>query len=247
MCETCTSLQPTRRGALTLGGLTLGGLGALAALGGGPFLSSPAKAADGPHTSLTPDQALEQLKAGNRRFVANPQACVADMAKRRQELLAGQAPWATLVSCADSRVPPELVFGGLSMGELFVIRNAGNTVDTVAMGTLEYGAAVLGSPLIVVMGHEKCGAVSAACDVVTKNATYPGAIGPMIEPIIPAAIQARGRDGDFVDNAVRENVRRTVARLQNAGPLIADLVKAGKVKIVGARYGLGTGEVEFLA
>jgi carbonic anhydrase len=117
----------------------------------------------------------------------------------------------------------------------------------VAMGTLEYGAAVLGSPLIVVMGHEKCGAVSAACDVVTKNATYPGAIGPMIEPIIPAAIQARGRDGDFVDNAVRENVRRTVARLQSAGPLIADLVKAGKVKIVGARYGLGTGEVEFLA
>jgi carbonic anhydrase len=241
MCDTCSTMRRTRRDALAFGGLGLmAAFGSLAPIGA-------ARAADGPKTSLTPDQALEQLKAGNQRFVSNPQACVADMAKRRQDLVAGQAPWATLVSCADSRVPPELVFGGLSMGELFVIRNAGNTVDTVAMGTLEYGAAVLGSPLIVVLGHEKCGAVAAACDVVTKNTTYPGAIGPMIEPIIPAAIQARSREGDFVDNTVRENVRRTVGRLQTAGPIIADLVKAGKVKIAGARYDLASGKVDFLA
>lgn len=238
MCETCNTLRPSRRHALTLAAA-----GALAGFAG----LRPAAASDGPATALTPDQALEQLKAGNRRFVANPQACVSDMAKRRHDVAAGQAPWATLVSCADSRVPPELVFGGLSLGELFVIRNAGNTVDTVAMGTLEYGAAVLKSPLVVVLGHERCGAVMAACDVVAKNATFPGSIGPMIEPILPAAIAARGRDGDFVDNAVRENVRRTVARLQAAGPIVADMAKAGKLKIVGARYDLDSGEVEFFA
>ncbi len=169
------------------------------------------------------------------------------MARRRTDTAGGQAPWATLVSCADSRVPPELIFGGLTLGELFVVRNAGNTVDTAAMGTLEYGAAVLKSPVIMVLGHSSCGAVAAACDVVAKNATFPGAIGPMIEPIVPAAITARGTDGDFIDNAVRENVRRTVAKLKAAGPIISEAVKAGTVKIVGARYDLATGAVDVFA
>jgi carbonic anhydrase len=241
MCDTCTAFRRTRRNILRFGAL-----GALAAL---DHLSpiTAARAADGPATNLTPDQALDQLKAGNRRYVTNPQACVSDLAKRRQELAAAQAPWATIVSCSDSRVPPELVFGGLGLGELFVVRNAGNMVDTAAMGTLEYGAAVLKSPLIVVLGHERCGAVAAACDVVTRNATFPGVIGQMIEPILPAAIAARDRPGDFVDNAVRENVRRTVERLKITGPLISELTRAGKAKVVGAYYGLATGEVEFIA
>ena len=120
-----------------------------------------------------------------------------------------QAPWASIISCADSRVPPELIFSGHGVGELFVARNAGNLVDTRDAGTVEYGAAVLGSPLIVVLAHTSCGAVKAVCDVVTKNATYPGAIGPMIEPIVPAAIAARSEAGDFVNNAAKESARRT--------------------------------------
>lgn len=221
----------------------IGGLGAGLALAIAP---RGAMAADGPGTALTPDQALDRLKAGNRRYVESPQSCVADMARRRADTAGGQAPWATVLSCADSRVPPELIFGGLTLGELFVVRNAGNTVDTVALGTLEYGAAVLKAPLILVMGHSRCGAVAAACDVVAKNATYPGAIGPMIEPIVPAALTARGLQGDFVANAVRENVRRTVARLKQAGPIIAEAVRAGAVTIVGAHYDIATGEVEVL-
>ena len=240
MCEQCSTRGLTRRGALALAGVG-------AALASGMLTSSAARAADGPGTSLTPDQALAQLEAGNRRYVASPEACVINMTKRREEVAGGQAPWATLVSCADSRVPPELIFGGLSLGELFVVRNAGNTVDTAALGTLEYGAAVLKSPLIVVMGHQACGAVSAACDVVTKNATYPGAIGPMIEPIVPAAIAARAKGGDFVDAAVRENVMRTVRRLKATGPLISDLSGGGKIKIVGAYYNLASGKVDFLS
>ena len=108
-----------------------------------------------PKTSLTPDQALAALKEGNARYVSNPQVCVMDLAKRRADVAGHQAPWATIVGCADSRVPPELLFGGLGLGELFVARNAGNLVDTATMGTVEYGAEHLGSPLLVVLGHEK--------------------------------------------------------------------------------------------
>lgn len=217
------------------------------ALGTGLAGTRPVMASGSAGAALTPDQALERLKSGNRRYVTNPQSCVADMARRRSDTVSGQAPWATVVSCADSRVPPELIFGGLTLGELFVVRNAGNTVDTVALGTLEYGAAVLKAPIIMVLGHSRCGAVAAACDVVAKNATYPGAIGPMIEPIVPAALAARGREGDFVANAVRENVMRTVARLTSAGPIIAAAAKAGTIRIVGAHYDLATGVVDVFA
>ncbi|MEJ1158027.1 carbonic anhydrase [Prosthecomicrobium sp. N25] len=219
----------------------------LAAVAAGVGLSlGPAAAADGAGTSLTPDQALTRLQDGNARFVANAQLCAADLNAQRGAVAKGQAPWATIVSCADSRVPPELVFGGLGLGELFITRNAGNLVDTAVLGTIEYGAAVLGSPLIVVLGHSKCGAVAAACDVVVKNATFPGSIGPMIEPIVPAALAVRDKGGDFVDAAVRESAIRTAARLPARSSVVADLVAKGKVKIVSARYDLDSGKVEFL-
>ena len=177
MCAPCKDDAIDRRSLLAWGiAATAAGMSAGIA---------PAKAANWPHTSLSADQALGALEDGNARFVSEPQACTVGLADARARVAKGQAPWATIVSCADSRVPPELVFGGLGLGELFVARNAGNLVDSATMGTLEYGAAVLGSPLIVVMGHSHCGAVSAACDVVTKNATFPGSIGPMIHPIVP--------------------------------------------------------------
>jgi carbonic anhydrase len=138
------------------------------------------------------------------------------------------------------------VFGGRGLGELFVARNAGNLADTAIVGTLEYGAAVLGSPLIVVLGHSHCGAVGAACNVVTENATFPGSIGPMIDPIIPAALAVRGRSGDFVDNAARESAQRTARRLVDSSSTLAGLVSAGKLKIVAAHYDLATGQVEYL-
>jgi carbonic anhydrase len=151
------------------------------------------------------------------------------------------------VSCSDSRVPPELLFGGLGLGELFVARNAGNMVDTATMGTVEYGAEHLGAPLIVVLGHERCGAVVAACDVATKNTKLPGSIGPMVKPIVPAAMAMKGKPGDFVDNTVRESARRTAQRLAVASPILSKLVKEGKLKIVAARYDLDDGKVEYLS
>jgi carbonic anhydrase len=234
MCIAC-DVKLGRRAFLRLGA----GLAAAASLGG------VAAAAGGPATTLTADQALAKLKEGNQRYVSSPQACAADLAKARAGVAQHQAPWATILSCADSRVPPELIFGGQNVGELFVARNAGNMADTATLGTIEYGAAALGVPLIVVLGHERCGAVVAACDVVEKNARFPGSIGPMLEPIIPAALAAKGKPGDFVDNAIRENAIRTASRIVSASAIVADLVAKGKVKVVAGRYDLDDGRVEF--
>ena len=161
-------------------------------------------------------------------------------------MAAHQAPWATIISCADSRVPPELIFGGHGVGELFIARDAGNLVGVETLGTIEYGAAVLGSPLIVILAHTACGAVKAACDVVTKNATYPGVIGRMIAPIVPAALAVRNDPGDFVDNAAKESAKRTAAKVPSLSPIVGDLVGAGKVKIAAAIYDLQTGVVTYL-
>jgi len=142
-------------------------------------------------------------------------------------------------------VPPELLFGR-GLGELFIIRNAGNTVDTVALGSIEYAVAVLNVPLVVVMGHESCGAVKAATEVVTDNATFPGSIGPMIEPIIPAVLSVRDKEGDLLDNSVRANVSRVVRQLrQHTDPILLEPQQAGKLKVVGAYYDLDDGRVDF--
>ena len=239
MCEVCHQRMLGRRDVLGLAGMGL----AAAATG----LFSQEAMAYGNTTTLTADQALEKLKAGNARYVANPQLCVADLTNNRSTVAKGQAPWASFVSCADSRVPPELLFGGVGLGELFVSRNAGNMVDTATMGTLEYGAEHLGVPLIVVLGHERCGAVAAAVEVFKTGAKLPGSIGPMVKPIVPAVKAISKKEGDMVDNAVRENARMTAEKIKTQSPIIAHLIKAGKVKVVAARYDLDDGKVEFFA
>ncbi len=229
-----------------------------ASMTGGAGAFAPAHAA-GKKTSLTAGQALQLLKTGNLMFVAdNPEQTATTQSRnprfdndRRLEIARGQTPFAVLVTCSDSRVPPELLFGR-GLGELFIVRNAGNTVDTVALGSIQYAVAELGVPLVLVMGHERCGAVDAALTVVEKNATFPGSIGQMIEPIVPAALQAKSaapantnRD-ELLDMAVRENVKRVVTRLRTASePILLEPIEAGKLKIVGARYDLDSGIVDF--
>ncbi len=239
MCSNCENEGMRRRDLLKLGAAGIVALG----LGG---VSWPARAADGTPTALTPDEALAALRSGNERYVSHPEICSIDLVQQRGAVAGHQAPWATIISCADSRVPPELIFGGRGVGELFVARNAGNLVDTATLGTVEYGAAVLGSPLIVVLAHTSCGAVKAACDVVTKNATYPGAIGQMIEPILPAALAVQTNPGDFVNNTAKESAKRMAGRLTAASALIAGLAGAGKLKIAAAIYDLETGVVTYL-
>src|SRR5687768_7935598 len=169
--------------------------------------------AAGPKTTLTPEQALALLKEGNDKFITDAPYRQVNDRDRRLEIARGQTPFAVLVSCSDSRVPPELLFGR-GLGELFIVRNAGNTVDTAALGSVEYAVAELGVPLIVVMGHQRCGAVDAAVSVVRDNAVFPGSIGDMIEPIIPAVLGVRDKPGDLLDNAVRANISRIARRLR---------------------------------
>ncbi len=239
MCQTCDHKSLIRRDFVKFAAASLAGVALASTM-------NRARAADGAPTSLSPDEALAALKEGNARYVNQPELCSIDLAKQRASVAGGQAPWATVIACADSRVPPELIFGGRGLGELFVARNAGNLVDTATLGTVEYGAAALGSPLIVVLAHTSCGAVKAACDVVKKNATYPGAIEAMIEPILPAALAARDDPGDYVNAAAKRSAQRTAARLAAASTLISGLAGKGKLKIVAAIYDIETGMVSYL-
>jgi carbonic anhydrase len=196
-----------------------------------------------PKTALSADQALALLKEGNDAFVKG--SCAATGAPARiGELAKGQAPFAIIVGCSDSRTPPEQVFSR-GLGELFITRVAGNTVDPVSLGSIEYGLAVLGVPLIVVLGHTQCGAVDAAVKAVKDHAKFPGSIGRVVAPIIPAVRSVKGSD-DMVNKAVRANVQRTVAQLKTAKPIVAKAVSGGTAKVVGGVYDLQSGLVTFM-
>lgn len=241
MCYACDAERRASRRSF----LSLMATGALVGLG---LSALPAFAANGKGTSLTADEALTKLKEGNEKYTKGRELCTAQLNSQREHVAKGQAPWATVLSCADSRVPPELLFGGLGLGELFVARNAGNmAVDSATIGTIEYGSGVLGVPLIVVLGHGRCGAVAAACEVIEKRTKFPAFIGPMVQAIIPAAKAVHGKPGNFVDNAVRENAMRTANRIATKSSIVAGLVKSGKVKVVAGHYDLDDGRVEFFS
>ena len=162
-----------------------------------------------------------------------------------------QRPFATLVGCSDSRVGPEQLFG-VGLGDLFIVRTAGNNVDTHGMGSIEFSVNQLGVPLIVVLGHERCGAVESAVKVVTEDLQLSGSMGKMIEPIVLAVLSAQrllaagGTDEDLLEAAVHENIRRMVHRLRTASePYLMEPQAAGWLKVVGAYYDLATGSVEF--
>jgi carbonic anhydrase len=239
MCLQCHVPALDRRKFLTL---SAAGFAATGLLGVRRSFAAGAATA-----GVSADEAIAKLKAGNDTYVSAPQVCAAELSKQRERVAKGQTPWATVVTCADSRVAPELLFGGLGVGELFVCRNAGNMVDTATMGSIEYAAEHFGVALVVIMGHARCGAVVAACEVVEKNTKFPGSIGPMVEAIVPAAKAVRGKPGDFVDNTVRESAKLTAIKVATKSEIVSHLVKENKVRVVAARYGLDDGRVEFLS
>jgi carbonic anhydrase len=150
----------------------------------------------------------------------------------------GQKPFVIVVGCSDSRVGPEVVFDQ-GLGDLFVVRTAGNVVDDVALGSIEYAAEHFGVPVIFVLGHTRCGAVAAA----VAGGEAPGHVGSIVEKIKPAVEVTKGKEGDAVDNAVRANVRNVVSQLRGSGPILSGLVKSGKLRVVGGCYDLDTGKV----
>ncbi|MFA5077575.1 MAG: carbonic anhydrase [Candidatus Micrarchaeia archaeon] len=184
--------------------------------------------------------AVEKLLEGNMRFRSQP--AQKDLAKMRAETLDGQAPYAIVLTCSDSRVPPEHIFDA-GIGAIFVIRNAGNVADKVALGSIEYAAEHLHTPLLVVMGHEKCGAVKAAWEL-PEGQHAEGNIADIVKKI-EKSVKKMKKKGKDIEDAARENVKNQMKTILRKSAICKKLVEEGKLKIVGAKYKLSDGSVEF--
>ena len=225
-------------GDITAASLNLGGM-----------LSIPEALADESKRPQNADEALKALMEGNKRFVNSLKKGPGRSSKRRKELAAGQNPFVSILACADSRVAPEIIFDQ-GLGDLFVVSVAGNIVNFTnygIQGSLEYGALVLGTPLIMVLGHSECGAVAAAIESLQKDTQFPGSINDIAQSIEPAVEKAKAEKGNLLLNSIISNVQMGVNKLNNSDPVISDLVKKGKVKVVGANYDLKTGEVKLIS
>lgn len=216
-------------------------LRSLAALAG--MLGASGAALAHEPSGVTAAEAQQRLEKGNARFVAGHLSTMspAGIAASRRKVAQGQKPFAIIVGCSDSRVGPEVIFDQ-KVGDIFVIRTAGEVVDAVALGSIEYAVAHLGSPLIVVLGHERCGAVAAA----VAGAKEPGHIATVLKAIQPAVQATKGQPGDAVDNAVRAHALDVAEQLQSAGPILKRAVQGGKLQIIAARYDLDSGKVSLL-
>jgi carbonic anhydrase len=192
-------------------------------------------------TAVTPDAALKSLIEGNARFASGRVEHPHQSLARRAEVATGQKPFAVIVGCADSRTSPEVVFDE-GLGDVFVTRLAGSIVDDAALGSIEYAVEHLGASLIVVLGHESCGAVTAAM----KGGELPGKIGAFVAPILPAVDAVKKTANPTVDAAIEENVRRTAAALADRSTILDQHIKAGQLKVVAACYNLHTGLVNLV-
>ena len=189
---------------------------------------------------MNANHALEKLKAGNQRYVTDQLVHHHQSGSRMRAIAIGQHPFAIILGCADSRVPPEIIFDQ-GLGDLFVIRVAGNIIDDAILGSVEYAVEELGTSLVLVLGHERCGAVAATI----KHAEALGHISTLLNAIQPAVDKAKEEPGDLLDNAVRANINLVVDQLKSSFP-VAELVKYDRLKVVGAQYNLGCGKVEII-
>lgn len=201
--------------------------------------------------TMDPKEALDKLLQGNERFVQGQSSHVQNIGEeRREELTAGQSPFAAVLACADSRTPPEHIFDA-GLGELFVCRNAGNLIDQATLGSFEYAVAHTGCPLVAVMGHNKCGAVGAAVAKAKNPAYYEthnvdDIVMRLMPAVIATSLQAGMGDGEWVDAAAKRNVMDTCRKIVNQSQLIAGKLQEGTVAVVGLWYDLGSGKTSLL-
>lgn len=234
MNKTQQNLNVSRRNLLKFGAGVAGTAALTVGLGTkiGGFKTQPAIA----QNNITPDEVLNQLLEGNQRFIENKRKNPNQTLTRVQEVAQGQAPFAAILSCADSRVPAEIIFDR-GLGDLFVVRNAGNIATAAEIGSLEFGTLVLGAKVLMVIGHQSCGAVKAT---MAGNAV-PGQISSILDAIKPAI-----KPNQTLEEATIANVKLGISRLQ-ASPVISQLIQDGKLKIAGGYYNLETGMVKVVA
>jgi carbonic anhydrase len=251
MCETCrqNSLHPNapsrRAFVFAAAAIGLGFAGTAQAKEKEKEKEDEKKKPPKPQNVLSPDAALEGLRRGNARYVEGV-SLRHDFKHEREALAKGQNPYAAILSCADSRIAPEYAFDS-GRGDLFVCRVAGNFANTETIASLEYAVAVLGVPLILVLGHDSCGAVDAAIKSIKDNTTLPGHMPSLVEGIAPAVKAVSQKPGDTLDNAIRQNVLDTVAKLSSATPILNAAVEQKKLKVVGGIYRLKDGSVDMVA
>ena len=244
MCEKCArdtdaGISRSRRSFIHLAGSGLG-----LALSG-VAVAKETKPPPKPQNVLSPDAALKRLMEGNARYVDGV-ARRHDFKHEREALAGGQNPFAAVLSCADSRIAPEYGFD-TGRGDLFVCRVAGNFAGTETIASLEYAVAVLNTPLILVLGHDACGAVDATLKALKDNTSPPGHIPSLVDAIAPAAKAAMQQGGDVLNKAIRQNVVDNVGKLKSAAPILSAAVEQGKLKIAGGIYRLATGTVDLIA
>jgi len=240
MCGNCrASLRALSRRSVMVGAASLLAASAL------PF--APARAEqpaslEPPPNAIPPAEALDRLMQGNTRYAAN-EPRERDFSARRAARAQAQYPIAAVLGCSDSRVVPDLVFDQ-SPGDIFVVRLAGNFLDDDGFASLEYAVKFLGAPLVMVLGHTNCGAVSAAIKVVMERVELPGHLPDLIKSIEPAVIAAHGRHpSDLLAAAIEENVRLNVRRLIDDTPIISDALAEKKIAISGGIYDIATGKI----
>ncbi len=246
MCASSGPLQDNSSCGLTrrdLLGLASGAALGFALLGRSQAaeVASPPK----PQNVLTPTEALERLMKGNDRYVKGTMK-PHDFLAERPLLAMGQNPFVAILGCADSRVAPEYAFD-CGRGDVFVCRVAGNFADVNSVASLEYAVAVLGTPLILVLGHESCGAIKSAVEAVRDGTEFPGHIPSLVKALRPAVKAAQKQPGDLLDNAIKQNVLLNVEKLKTAGPILNKAVQEGKLKVRGGIYSLETGRVTLIS
>ena len=202
------------------------------------------KAPPKPENQLSPEAALKRLLKGNERYVEGVMARH-DFKREREALVGGQNPYAAVLSCADSRIAPEYAFDS-SRGDLFVCRVAGNFAADETIASLEYAVAVLGTPLILVLGHDACGAVDATIKSLKDDKPLPGHMPSLVQAIAPAVKAVSSKGGDTLANAIRQNVTDNVAKLRSSSPILSSAVNDKKLQVAGGIYRLSSGKVELV-
>ena len=232
--------QLSRRGLLGFFGAAATALALV-----GSVSAKEAKKPPKPQNVVSPDASLQLLMKGNERYVDGVSRRH-DLKHEREALVGGQNPYAGILSCADSRIAPEYAFDS-GRGDLFVCRVAGNFANDDSIASMEYAVAVLGTPLIMILGHDACGAVDATIKSLKDNTTLPGHLPSLVASLTPAVKAVSGSPGNPLDNAIRQNVIDNVAKLKSATPILNSSVEQGKIKVVGGIYRLGDGRVDMIS
>ena len=244
MCKYCEDARIEHTPFARRSVLKFAGAAAAALALAGPALAKEKKMVPKPQNVLSPEAALDRLMRGNKRYVDGRNK-PHDFARERKILTGGQNPFAAVLGCADSRIAAEFCFD-TALGDVFVCRVAGNFANDDIVASLEYAVAVLKTPLIMVLGHESCGAVDATIKSVNEGTTLPGHLPELVSAIRPAVEAVKNQGGDILANAIRSNVTLNVEKLQKASPILDKAVGDKTLRVVGGVYRLASGKVDLV-